>query len=118
MYKVVFDKDGNRIASYHTDVHTDIPVEAIEISDEDQALYTTNEYFRGADGKPVKKSQQSPTAQQQYAAINVEYSAKQAALRDAAIDAQLNGKSLDSIVTARAKLSADWKEKLSAVQGA
>lgn len=68
--------------------------------------------------KLVEYTPPGPTVQQQYAAINAEYSAKQAALRDAAIDAQLNGKSLDSIVTARTKLSAEWKTKLSAVQGA
>lgn len=61
MYKAIFDSRGNRITSYRTDIHTNIPSEAIEISDADQALYATNEYIRGADGRPQLKPPYVPT---------------------------------------------------------
>jgi len=64
MYKATFDSEGNRTASYRTDIHTNIPVDAIEISDEDQALYVTNNYIRGADGIPQLKPVYIPTLEE------------------------------------------------------
>lgn len=56
MYYATFDEQGNRITSYHTRVHKDIPSDAIPISDADQALYVTGEYIRDAEnGKPIKR---------------------------------------------------------------
>ena len=51
-YFATFDENGHRTASYVDSIHTDIPEDAIEISDEDQALYATNRYFRNANGNP------------------------------------------------------------------
>ncbi|MBU2703696.1 hypothetical protein Ga0466249_004844 [Sporomusaceae bacterium BoRhaA] len=98
-----------------------IPTPNIELTEAEHDDWMMHQSTRKVDlttKKLVEYTPPGPTAQQKYAAINAEYSAKQAALRDAAIDAQLNGKSLDSIATARTKLSAEWKTKLSAVQGA
>jgi hypothetical protein len=61
MYKATFNPDGTRITSYVEGLHTDIPADAIEISDEDQELYATNQYKRGSDGKPVKIPPHIPT---------------------------------------------------------
>lgn len=71
MYYAVFDNQGNRLASYHTDIHTVIPKEAMPITDEEQKLYATNEYVRGADGKPYKKPQRTPSTEELIAAIRV-----------------------------------------------
>lgn len=55
MYKILFNEDGYRVTSYHTDIHTDIPIEAIQVSDEVQELYATNEYKRDLiTGLPIK----------------------------------------------------------------
>lgn len=51
-YFATFDENGHRTASYVDSIHAEIPKDAIEISDEDQALYATNLYFRGASGNP------------------------------------------------------------------
>ena len=61
MYFALFDEQGNRITSYHPDIHDKIPPHAIQISDDDQALYATNGYIRGADGSPVKRPPYVPT---------------------------------------------------------
>ncbi len=61
MYLATFDGQGNRITSYVVGIHTDIPANAVQISDEDQAKYATNDYMRGADGKPVKRPAYVPT---------------------------------------------------------
>ena len=47
-----FDENGKRITTYVDSVHANIPDDAIEISDEDQALYATNLYFRNVGGNP------------------------------------------------------------------
>ncbi|EIW19900.1 MULTISPECIES: hypothetical protein [Pelosinus] len=63
MYLATFDNQGNRITSYVVGMHKDIPADAVQISDEDQALYATNEYIR-VDGKPVKRPVYVPTIQE------------------------------------------------------
>ncbi|HWR42555.1 hypothetical protein [Sporomusa sp.] len=69
-YKAAFDLQGNRLASYHTDIHTYIPPEAIEISEEDQNLYATNDYIRDmTTGKPVEKPAYVPTTEDKIIAI-------------------------------------------------
>lgn len=72
MYKAVFDKQGNRTATYVEGVHNNIPPEAIEITKEEQDLYCTDSYIRGADGKPVRKPPYVPTAEMMLAAIRAE----------------------------------------------
>lgn len=69
MYYALFDKEGNRIASYHTDIHSNIPSDAIQITDDEQTLYATNEYVRGTDGKPQKKPLYTPTVDELLAVI-------------------------------------------------
>lgn len=80
MHKATFDEYGNRTASYRTDIHSNIPTDAIEITDEEQSLYVTNEYIRSADGKPIKKPVHVPTVeeirQEKMARINQTYSMK------------------------------------------
>ncbi|SDN11951.1 Phage tail assembly chaperone protein [Dendrosporobacter quercicolus] len=41
----------------------------VSITDEEQALYATNQYTRGEDGKPVKKPPYAPTTEEKMAAI-------------------------------------------------
>lgn len=54
MYLATFRADGTRITSYVVGLHKDMPADAIPISDEDQALYVTDKYYRGADVNPPK----------------------------------------------------------------
>lgn len=54
-YFATFKENGERITTYVEGLHKIIPEDAIEISEEDQHLYATNEYIRGEDGNPVKK---------------------------------------------------------------
>jgi hypothetical protein len=57
MYYATFDAQGNRITSFLSGVHKNIPEEAILISDEDQATYASGEYIRdNGTGKPIKKT--------------------------------------------------------------
>lgn len=113
MYYALFDEQGNRITSIVQDVHfevipgyeilgTDdggqpkvvgweperieppIPDRFIPISDEEQALYATNEYIRGADGAPVKRQARIPT-------IDEEAGTKLAELDQAAAQAYVSG---------------------------
>lgn len=76
MYLSTFDRQGNRITSYVVGMHKDIPSDAVAISDEDQALYATNEYIR-VDGNPVKRPTYVPTAEERknhsLIALDVEY---------------------------------------------
>jgi len=53
-YYAQFNPDGSRITSYHSDIHTNIPTDVIEISDEDQDTYANGGYVRDmATGKPI-----------------------------------------------------------------
>lgn len=87
MYLATFLQDGTRITSYVVGLHNDIPADAIPISDEDQALYATNKYYRGTDGKPVEIPPYVPTAdeikQQQLDALDAEYQPQFVALSQA-----------------------------------
>lgn len=72
MYLAKFDDNGNRITSIVEGIHFETDEEKqkhindgfIEISDADQELYATNEYIRGADGKPQKKPDYVPTKEE------------------------------------------------------
>lgn len=68
MYYATFDEQGNRITSYVMGMHKDIPSASIQISDADQALYATNDYIRGADGKPIRRPAYVPTLEEVKAA--------------------------------------------------
>lgn len=65
MYFAKFDNEGNRITTYVTGIHTNIPDDAVVISEEDQKLYATNQYIRGADGKPQLKPVEPPKVLEQ-----------------------------------------------------
>jgi hypothetical protein len=77
IYLAKFDITGNRITSIIEGVHFSTEDEKqkytsdgyIEISDEDQELYATNEYIRGTDGKPKKKPDYIPTDDEKLSAI-------------------------------------------------
>lgn len=94
MYYALFDNQGNRLASYHTDIHSNIPADAIAISDEEQALYATNEYIRGTDGKPQKKPPYTPTLDELKTAKWAEIKAKRDTLEQAGVP--YLGKVIDS----------------------
>lgn len=87
MYLATFRADGTRITSYVVGLHKSIPVDAIPISDEDQTLYVTGKYYRGADGSPLEIPPYVPTAeeikQQQLDALDAEYQPQFAALSQA-----------------------------------
>jgi hypothetical protein len=61
IYFAVFKENGERVTTYIEGIHANIPKEAIAITEEDQALYVTNEYIRGANGKPMKKPPYIPS---------------------------------------------------------
>ncbi|GMB00935.1 hypothetical protein [Pelosinus sp. IPA-1] len=77
MYLATFDNQGKRITSYVVGLHKDIPADAIPISDEEQALYATNKYYMGTDGKPTEIPVYVPTAdeikQQKISALDAKY---------------------------------------------
>lgn len=54
-YLATFDEKGNRITTYVEGIHDNIPEIAIEITEEEQVLYATNNYIRSDDGKPIEK---------------------------------------------------------------
>jgi hypothetical protein len=109
MYYATFDDQGKRITSYVVGLHKDIPAEAIPISDDDQALYATNRYYRGADGKPVEIPAYVPTEeevkQQQLNALDAEYQPQFTALSQALGMATLSDNT-DLIVSIKADYTA------------
>jgi len=53
-YLATFNPDGSRITTYVSDIHSDIPSDAIEITEDDQNLYASNQYIRDmTTGKPI-----------------------------------------------------------------
>lgn len=55
-YFAVFDEQGNRITSYVEGVHSDIPKDAIAITEDEQALYVSGLYVRDiSSGLPIEK---------------------------------------------------------------
>ena len=77
MYLAKFDSTGERITSYVEGIHFTTDEEKkkhidsgfIEISDEDQDLYATNNYICGTDGKPEQKPPYIPTDTEKLAVI-------------------------------------------------
>lgn len=59
-YFARFNESGERITTYVEGVHDDIPSDAIEITEEEQVLYATNNYIRSDDGKPIEKPITTP----------------------------------------------------------
>ena len=122
MYKATFDSQGNRITSYHTDVHTDIPAEAVEITEEEQNLYATNEYIRGTSGKPVKKPPYVPTAeelnQQKIDELNTTYPAKLTGILSAIQQASVLGNPTDALKVKYQQTLAEYKAKMTELVGA
>lgn len=77
MYKATFKPDGTRITTYADCIHDNIPDDAIEITDEEQILYATNEYIRDmVTGLPILKPIQPPTLDEQIAQIEAKYKLK------------------------------------------
>ena len=72
MYLATFDSQGRRITSYVVGMHKDIPSDAVQISDEDQSLYVTGNYYRTTEGTPALIPEYVPTvAENKTAEINV-----------------------------------------------
>lgn len=121
--KVNYDSTTGKILGFYPD---DIGYKAIlepyiEITEEQHMDCINNQGLRKVDvttKKIVTCKTPAPTKQQKYAAINAEYSVKQTALRTAAIDAQINGKSLDTVKAAQTKLLEEWKGKIVEVKDA
>lgn len=75
-----FDEKGERETSIAYNVHFETEEELqpyldkgfIPITDEEQALYATNQYLRGADGEPIEKPPYVPTVEEKMAAIRAE----------------------------------------------
>ena len=71
-YFAKFDEQGNRITSIVEGVHFNddetlqeyVKDGFVEITEEEQNLYQTNEYVRGTDGKPQKKPAVEPVPQE------------------------------------------------------
>ena len=118
MYKATFDNQGNRITSYHTDVHTDIPATAIEITDEEQQLYCTNEYIRGSDSKPVKKPAYVPTADDLKQQLNTTYPAKLSGILSAIQQAGALGNPTDAMKEKYQQTLAEYKAKMAEILNA
>ncbi|EGO65727.1 tail fiber assembly protein [Acetonema longum] len=75
-----FNENGERETSITFNIHFSNEEELqpylkkgfIPVTDEEQALYATNQYLRGTDGKPVQKPPYVPTAEEKMAAIRTE----------------------------------------------
>ena len=123
MYLATFRADGTRITSYVVGLHKDIPADAIPISDEDQALYVTDKYYRGADGKPVAIPVYVPTEeeikQQKFSALDTEYHPQFAELSSALGMATLaeNTDLIASIKEDYAALKAEYDTKRGEIVG-
>lgn len=101
MYLAKFDSEGNRITTVVEGVHFSTETEKqkyiadgfVEISEQDQKLYQTNEYVRGEDGKPQKKPAYVPSEeeikQQQLAKLELDYQTAVAELQKSLAVAQL-----------------------------
>jgi hypothetical protein len=93
-YFAEFDSNGFRKTSYVADgmPYTEEEIrqrfpDFVEISEEDQNLYVTGKYYRGADGKPVEITAYVPTAeeikQQELSKLDAEYQPQFTALSQA-----------------------------------
>lgn len=117
MYLATFDDQGKRITSYVVGLHKDIPSDAIPISDDDQALYATNRYYRGVDGKPAEIPAYLPTEeeikQQQLSSLDAEYQPRFTELSQALGMATLaeNTSLITSIKVDYAELKAEYDGK-------
>lgn len=123
MYLATFDDQGYRKTSYVVGLHKDIPSDAIPISDEEQALYVTNKYYRGADGKPIEIPPYVPTEdeikQQQLDALDAEYQPQFAELVNALGAATLadNADLITSIKSDYVTLKAEYDTKRGEIIG-
>lgn len=101
MYLAKFNSAGNRITSVVEGVHFSTETEKqkyiaggfVEVSEQDQKLYQTNDYVRGEDGKPQKKPAYVPSEeeikQQQLAKLELDYQTAVAELQKSLNIAQL-----------------------------
>lgn len=121
MYLATFDDQGKRIASYVVGLHTDIPAEAVAISDEDQALYVSGNYHRGKDGKPVEIPAYVPTPDeikdQELSALDAEYQPQFDELSLAWATASMDGNAAlaASIKADKATLQNEYQQKREAI---
>ena len=98
-YMAKFDSTGIREASVVAGVHFSTAAEKqayldqgyIEISDADQALYATNEYVKGSDGKPTAKPAYVETKADKANALAATYNGEIAELKDSLATATLSG---------------------------
>lgn len=103
-YFAIFDDTGERITSIVEGVHFEIieneiippiPSGFVEITEKEQNLYATNEYIRGAEGKPILRPKYMPTKEEvqknKFKEINLAYSSKEEQLLKAISQAQARG---------------------------
>lgn len=112
MYRALFDDQGRRITSYVVGLHANIPAEAVEISDADQALYCTGQYIRDKlTGRPV--SAPGPTATESALIKKVAINAERDR-REAASPFTYNGHDFDYDTKSRERLHAAVQAAMSA----
>lgn len=122
IYYALFDNEGNRVTTYVKGIHENIPTEAIEITEEEQALYCTGEYIRGADGKPKKLDRvlsQDEIKARKIAQLDIEYQPQFAELSSALGMATLaeNSDLIASIKADYAKLKGEYDGKRGEILG-
>lgn len=109
-----------------------IPEGFVEITDEDQALYVTNKYIRGADGKPELRPVYEPTEQEKQdsalRALNTQYADLLAQLERTAGKAPLLRRAgmlteeqetliLDNLAAQYAEVSQELRQKQNEIVG-
>lgn len=124
-YLAKFDSTGARQSSVVAGIHfsTNAGKQAyldqgyIEISDADQELYATNEYVRGADGKPTAKPAPEETKADKANALATKYNADLAELKDSLATATLAGDTttVEELKTEYATLLAEYNTALEAL---
>jgi hypothetical protein len=73
-YYAIFDTNGNRITTYVEGIHSDIPSNALEITEEEQNLYCTGQYIHDmVSGKPILKPPYVPSTEEKLTQLDAEY---------------------------------------------
>ena len=132
MYLSKFDSVGNRITSVVEGVHFSTETEKqkyiaegfVEVSEQDQKMYQTNDYVRDEDGKPQKKPAYVPSEeeikQQQLAKLELDYQTAVAELQKSLGIANLQNDTalIADIRNDFAELQANYQEQKGAIENA
>lgn len=118
-----FNENGERITTYIPGVNCEAPPDdAVLISEEEQEQYVTNDYIKGADGKPVLKPVHVPTEaelkQQQIDYLNKHYPERLSGILKAIDQAKALGNPVDSLQVKYQQTFQEYRAKMAELVGA